>query len=40
MVSSEIHHIDTGQHANFNQSSLNLTKYQKGLYNLRVKMFK
>ena len=34
MVTSEIYHIDTGQHANFHQPSVNLTKYQKGLLNV------
>jgi hypothetical protein len=29
-VNSEIYHIDTRQHANFHQTSMNLTKYQKG----------
>jgi len=39
MVSSEIHHIDIRQHANFHQPSMNLTKYQKGIYCLGVKVF-
>jgi hypothetical protein len=34
-----IYHIDTKQHANFQQPSVNLTKYQKGVYYLRVKVF-
>jgi hypothetical protein len=39
LISSEIHHIDTRQHANFHQPSVNVTKYQKGVYCLRVKVF-
>jgi len=40
MANSEIHHIDTRQHALFHQPSTNLTKYQKGVYYLGVKVFK
>jgi len=32
MVSSEIYHIDTRRHINFHQPSVNLTKYQEGVY--------
>ena len=39
MVSLEIHHIDIRQHAYFHQPSINLTKYQKGMYCLGVKVF-
>jgi hypothetical protein len=39
MVSFElrIYHIDTRCHANFHQTSVNLTKYQKGVYYSGVK---
>jgi len=39
LVNSEIYHIDTRQHANFHQPSVNLNKYQKGVYYLDVKVF-
>ena len=39
LVSSEIHHIDTRKHTNFHQPSVNLTKYQKEVYCLHVKLF-
>ena len=39
LVNSEIYHVDTTQHANFHQPSVNLTKYQKGVYYLGVKVF-
>ena len=39
MLFSEIYHIDMRQRANFQQPSVNLTKYQKGVYCLGVKMF-
>jgi len=39
LVSSEIYHIDTRQHANFHQSPVNSSKYQKGVYYLVVKVF-
>jgi len=39
LVNSEIHHIYTRQHANLYQPSLNVTKYQKGVYCLGVKVF-
>ena len=32
LVNSEIHHIDTRQHANFLQPSVNVAKYLKGVY--------
>jgi hypothetical protein len=38
-VNSEIHHIDTRQHANFHQPSVNVTKYQKGVYYIDVNVF-
>jgi len=33
------YHIDTRQHANFHQLSVTLTKYQKGVYYVGVKVF-
>jgi len=39
LVNAEIHHIDTRHHANFHQTSVNMTKYQKGVYCLGVKAF-
>jgi hypothetical protein len=39
LVSSEIYHIDTRQYANFHKPFVNLTKYQKGVYYLGVKVF-
>lgn len=39
MVISEIYHIDTWQHANFNQHSVNLNKYHKGVCYLVLKVF-
>jgi hypothetical protein len=39
LVNSEIHHLNTRQHANFHQSSVNVVKYQKGVYYLGVKVF-
>ena len=38
-VNSEIHHINTRQHANFHQPSTNVAKYQKEVYYLGVKVF-
>jgi hypothetical protein len=38
LVNSEIHHINTRQHANFHQPSVNVAKYQKGVYYLGVKV--
>jgi hypothetical protein len=39
LENSEIHHIDTRQQANFHQPSVNVAKYQKGVYYLGVKVF-
>ena len=39
LVNSEVYHIDTRQHANFHQPSVNLTKYQKGVYYIGIKVF-
>ena len=39
MLNFEIHHIDTRQQANFHQPSVNVAKYQKGVYYLGVKVF-
>jgi hypothetical protein len=39
LVSSQIHHTHNRQHANFHQQSVNVTKYQKGVYCLGVKVF-
>jgi hypothetical protein len=39
LVNSDIYYIDTRQYANFQQSSMNLTKYQKGVYYLSVHLF-
>jgi hypothetical protein len=39
LVNSEIHYINTRQHANFHQPSVNVAKYQKGVYYLGVKVF-
>jgi len=39
LVNSEIHHNDPRQHANFHQPSVNVTKYQKGVCYLGVKVF-
>jgi hypothetical protein len=39
LVNSEIHYIDTRQQANFHQPSVNVAKYQKGVYYLSVKVF-
>jgi len=38
-VNSEIRHIDTRQQANLHQPSVNVAKYQKGVYCLGVKVF-
>ena len=38
MFNSEIYHIDTRQHANFHQLSVNLTEYQTEVYYLGVKV--
>jgi hypothetical protein len=39
LINFKVHHIDTWQHANFQQPSMHLTKYQKGMYFLGVKVF-
>ena len=39
LANSEICHIDTRQHANFRQPSVNLTEYKQGEYYLGVKVF-
>ena len=38
-VNSEIHEINTRQHANLHQPSINATKYQKGVHCIGVKVF-
>jgi hypothetical protein len=38
-VNSELHQINTRQHANLHQPSVNVTKYQKGLHCLGFKVF-
>ena len=38
-VNSKIYHFDTRQHANFHQTSVNVTEYQKGASNLGGKVF-
>jgi hypothetical protein len=39
VIKSEIHHINTRQHTNFHLPSVNVAKYQKGVYYLGVKLF-
>jgi hypothetical protein len=39
LLNSEVYHIDTRQHANFHQPSVNLTKYPKGVYYIGIKVF-
>ena len=39
LVNSEVYHIDSRQHANFHQPSVNMTRYWKGAYCLGVKVF-
>jgi len=39
LINSEIYHINTRQHANLHQPSVNVTKYQKAVYYLSVKVF-
>jgi hypothetical protein len=39
MPNSEVHHIDMRQHLNLHQPLPNLTKYQKGVYYLGMKVF-
>ena len=38
LVNSEIYHIHTRQHVNLHRPSVNVTKYQKGVYCLGVKV--
>ena len=38
-VNSEIHQINTRQHANLHQPSANATKYQKGVHCIGVKVY-
>jgi len=38
LINSEICHINTRQHVNLHQPSVNVTKYQKGVYCLGVKV--
>jgi hypothetical protein len=38
-VNSEVHHINTRRHVNFHHPSVNVAKYQKGVYYLGVKVF-
>jgi len=38
LVNSEIYHTGTRQHANFHHPSVNVTKYQKGVYCVGVKV--
>jgi hypothetical protein len=40
LVSSEVLRIDTRKHANLHPHSVNLNKYQMGMYYLGVKVFK
>jgi hypothetical protein len=39
LVNSELHHINTRQRVNVHQPSVNVAKYQKGVYCLGVKVF-
>ena len=39
LINSEIYYTNTRQHANLHQPSVNVTKYQKGVYCLGVKVF-
>ena len=39
LVNSGMYHTDTRQHANFHHPSVKVTKYQKGVYCLVVKVF-
>ena len=38
-VNSEIHHINTRQHTNLQQHSVNASKYQQGVHHIGVKVF-
>ena len=39
LVNSEIYHTDNRQRANFHHPSVNVAKYQKGVYYVGVKVF-
>ena len=39
IASSEIYSVDTRQHTNFHQPTLNLTNYQKGIYYSGVRVY-
>jgi len=39
LVNSEIYHTDTRQRANFHHPSVNVVKYQKGVYYVGFKVF-
>jgi hypothetical protein len=39
MINSEVYHISTRQHSNLHLPLPNLTKYQKGVYYLGIKIF-
>ena len=39
MVNSKVYHINMWHNANFHQPFVNLTKYQKGVYYLGIKVF-
>ena len=39
LINSGMYHTNTRQHANLHQPSVNVTKYQKGVYCLGVKVF-
>ena len=39
LLNFEIHNIDTRQRANFHVPSVNVTKYQRGVYSIGVKVF-
>ena len=39
LINSEIYHINSRQHANLHQPSVNVSKYQKAVYYLGVKVF-
>jgi hypothetical protein len=38
-INSEIYQIETRQHANLHQPTVNLTKYQKGVYCMGIKVY-
>jgi hypothetical protein len=39
LVNSEVYHIDPRQDTSFHQPSVNLIKYQKGVYYLGVRVY-